>query len=101
MKSSLLKIAMIAALAGMPVCLFAQTGAEPASADAAASLFHSSRPYAIEGVWDENVTLTNCDTGATLASFRALDMFIHGGALTDTNSAPPPRARPRLRRLVA
>ncbi len=45
-------------------------------------------PKKLEGVWDSRVTLTNCQSGAVLAMFRAFEMFIHGGSLTDTNAAP-------------
>ena len=43
----------------------------------------------IVGVWDSNVTLTNCSSGAVLAQFRGIESFIVGGSLTDTNSMPP------------
>jgi hypothetical protein len=44
---------------------------------------------ALEGTWMVNVTIRNCDTGAPLAAFKAMDMFIQGGSLVDTNAAPP------------
>ena len=46
-------------------------------------------PRAIEGTWNGTVTIRNCQTGAALVSFRAMDLFIQGGALVDTNAAPP------------
>jgi len=90
MNTLMRKTALVAAFAGVSACAFAQTdtGSESAPAAISASGFSAGPTYAIEGVWDEQVTLTRCDTGATLVTFRALDMFIHGGALTDTNSAP-------------
>ncbi|MFZ2236815.1 MAG: hypothetical protein WAV67_10605 [Dokdonella sp.] len=46
-------------------------------------------PRRIEGVWVEQIKITNCSTGATMAEFQATDMFIAGGALTDTSTQPP------------
>jgi hypothetical protein len=43
----------------------------------------------IEGLWSSQVTVTNCTSGATLRSFSALNLFIHGGTLTDTDSQIP------------
>ena len=43
----------------------------------------------IEGVWDSQVTITDCATGNVLGSFRGLGMFIRGGSLTQTNNQPP------------
>jgi hypothetical protein len=43
----------------------------------------------IEGVWVSQVTITNCQTGATMRQFAALNMFNHGGTLADTDTQPP------------
>ena len=43
---------------------------------------------AIEGTWNVLVTIRNCETGAPVASFRAMDIFIQGGSVIDTNAAP-------------
>jgi hypothetical protein len=43
----------------------------------------------IEGVWDSRVTIRNCQTGNPVVTFRAMDTFIHGGSLVDTNANPP------------
>jgi hypothetical protein len=40
----------------------------------------------IEGVWDVSVTIRRCDTGAPLANIHAMNMFIHGGTLTETSN---------------
>lgn len=45
------------------------------------------------GVWDSQVTLTDC-TGHTLVSFEALEMFHTGGTLTSTDNTPPGRQGP-------
>ena len=42
----------------------------------------------IEGVWDSRVTIRNCQTGAALTTFRAMETFVRGGSLIDTNAAP-------------
>jgi hypothetical protein len=43
----------------------------------------------IEGLWNSQVTITDCQTSAVLRQFRAMNMFIHGGTLTDTDVQPP------------
>jgi hypothetical protein len=42
----------------------------------------------LQGVWDSQVTLTDCN-GFTLAEFRAFEMFHQGGTLTSTDNTPP------------
>ena len=44
---------------------------------------------ALEGTWNVIVTIRNCQTGASLTSFKAMDLFIQGGSVVDTNAAPP------------
>lgn len=43
---------------------------------------------ALNGVWDSQVTLTDCN-GNTLVSFEAYEMFHAGGTLTSTDNTPP------------
>ena len=43
---------------------------------------------ALEGTWNVVVTLRDCQTQAPVGTFRAMDLFIQGGSLVDTNSAP-------------
>lgn len=43
----------------------------------------------IEGLWSSQVTVTNCQTGATMRSFAALNLFARGGTVIDTDSQPP------------
>ncbi len=43
----------------------------------------------MEGVWEAQVTLRDCSTGATLGSFRGAQVLHHGGTLSDTNTSPP------------
>jgi hypothetical protein len=40
----------------------------------------------IEGVWDVSVTIRLCDTGVPVAAIHAMNMFIHGGTLTETSN---------------
>ena len=40
----------------------------------------------IEGVWDVSVTIRQCDTGAPIVAIHAMNMFIHGGTLTETSN---------------
>src|SRR5947207_5515328 len=42
----------------------------------------------LQGVWDSQVTLTDCN-GNTLAEFEAYVMFHQGGTLTSTDNTPP------------
>ncbi|MBA3832082.1 MAG: hypothetical protein H0X34_09350 [Chthoniobacterales bacterium] len=42
----------------------------------------------LRGVWDSQVTLTDCN-GNTLVSFEAFEMFHAGGTLTSTDNTPP------------
>jgi len=45
-------------------------------------------PDPIEGVWEGAVSVTNCSTGAVLASFVGSNQFHRGGSMSDTNSSP-------------
>src|SRR5713226_4419700 len=38
----------------------------------------------VEGVWDVSGTARQCDTGDPIVTFRAMNMFIRGGTLTET-----------------
>lgn len=72
----------------------------PASSSAQ-SLHRWNRGNRIEGVWDSEVTITDCQTGNVLATFRGLGMFIRGGALTQTSNQPPGFFTTGLGKLVA
>ena len=43
----------------------------------------------LAGVWESNVTITNCQTGAVLVSFRGLGKFDPDGGLEQMNNMPP------------
>jgi hypothetical protein len=47
----------------------------------------------LEGVWDAQVTLTNC-SGITLAQFKAREMFMRGGTLASTDNTSPSESGP-------
>jgi hypothetical protein len=38
----------------------------------------------IQGTWDVNVTVVNCQTGAAIRTVRSLQMFSHDGSFTET-----------------
>jgi hypothetical protein len=84
MKKNILRsIAVVCGLAA----LFTGT-LSPTSAKGQSSLAQN-RAARIEGVWDSNVTIINCQTGDVLVTFRGLGMFIRGGALAQTNNMSP------------
>lgn len=43
----------------------------------------------IEGLWNSQVMLSDCQTGAVTRQFVAMNLFIRGGTLTDTDVQPP------------
>lgn len=61
--------------------------ANPAASAAADALAAGARR--IEGMWDEQVTIMDCSSGAILMVSRGTNLFIRGGALVATNTAPP------------
>ena len=44
----------------------------------------------LEGVWEAQVTLRVCQTGAPVGTLRGMTTFIRGGALVGTNANPNP-----------
>jgi hypothetical protein len=47
-----------------------------------------STPDPVVGVWNSQVTITDCH-GTTTRQFQARNIFHEGGTLTDTDSQPP------------
>jgi hypothetical protein len=43
----------------------------------------------LEGTWDVQVTIRNCQTGAEIRSFASLTMFMFGGTMIDSTSGIP------------
>ena len=83
-------------LLGLLLCattsLLAHAQSEPNNTFSVASTpvgDRSHRERRIEGLWDEQVTIKDCGTGATLMVTRGTNLFIRGGALVATNNAPP------------
>jgi hypothetical protein len=52
------------------------------------SSFTGKGARAIEGTWNAVVTLRDCTTSTPVGTFKAMDMFIQGGSIVDTNAAP-------------
>ncbi len=55
---------------------------------AVAPAVSAQQPNTLRGVWNSQVTLTDCN-GNTLAAFRARQMFIQDGSLISVDNAPP------------
>jgi hypothetical protein len=43
----------------------------------------------LEGTWDVQVTIRNCQTGAEIRTFTSLTTFMSGGTLLDSTSGTP------------
>jgi hypothetical protein len=70
-----------------------QLQAEQESQDEQQSM--ESREFAkharkLEGVWEAQVTVRNCQTGDPIGTLRGMTTFIRGGALVGTNANPNP-----------
>ena len=78
-------LASVASILGLTALLFMLS---PASSSAQRS-DGPDRGDRIEGVWDSQVTLTDCQNGNVLATFRGLGMFTRGGSLAQTDNQPP------------
>lgn len=50
----------------------------------------------IEGPWAEQLTLTNCQSGAVLATIRGLDLFHRGGTYSSASTQAPTAAGPTV-----
>ena len=44
----------------------------------------------LEGTWDVQVTIINCDTGQEIRSFASLVIFMAGGTMIESTSGTPP-----------
>lgn len=47
----------------------------------------------LEGTWDAQVTIRNCQTGAAIRTFASMGMFISGGTFLDSSSGTPQALR--------
>lgn len=43
----------------------------------------------IEGLWNSQVTIANCQSGAVMRQFQAMNLFMRGGTLADTDVQAP------------
>ena len=77
MKSNLIRLSVLAL-----------TVAAAGWAQDAESLAMNSRQgfgtIGLQGTWDVNVTVVNCQTGVTIRTVRSLQMFSHDGSMTET-----------------
>jgi hypothetical protein len=48
------------------------------------TLLSAQGKHEIEGTWDINVTVVNCQTGAPVRTVRSLQLFSHDGSLSET-----------------
>jgi hypothetical protein len=56
------------------------------------SFFETPRfgnPRALEGTWDAQVTVNNCQTGAVIRTFASIGTFMSGGTMLDSTSGIP------------
>lgn len=51
---------------------------------ASQTLLLAQGKHNLEGTWDVNVTVVNCQSGALIRTVRALQMFSHDGSFTET-----------------
>ena len=54
------------------------TGTDATAAD--------QHPPHLQGVWNVSVAVRNCETGATIRSLRALNLFVRDGSMTETST---------------
>ena len=101
------KMIMQSTLKSVPAAAFATLLAAaptlwltPTAAAQEATAPDDARAKRIEGAWESQVNIVNPQTGATVATFRGLTLFIAGGSLTATNNTPhaPALAGPSIGR---
>src|SRR6266480_4153299 len=47
----------------------------------------------IEGTWDNQIRIIDCNTGNTITTFESLIVFMAGGTLTESTSGTAPALR--------
>lgn len=92
MKASVLKTILPTVLSAVIATAFTQA----CSLDSPRVLAQITEADPIEGLWSSQVTVTNCQTGAVMRSFAALNLFARGGTVMDTDSQPPTGHGPGL-----
>lgn len=86
MKGSVLKSILPSVLSAVIASAFTQA-CSVGNSRVSAQTTEAADP--IEGLWSSQVTVTNCQTGAVMRSFAALNLFARGGTVIDTDSQPP------------
>lgn len=84
-----MKISSVLAIALLALTGAVTTGTRAAPVPEHSPLLLLPPVNRIVGTWDYQVHVFACDTGQTLARFRAASVFNAGGTMLDTNTAPP------------
>lgn len=92
MRVSVLKTILPTVLSAIIATAFTQA----CSIDSSRVLAQITEADPIEGLWSSQVTVTNCQTGAVMRTFAALNLFGRGGTILDTDSQPPTGHGPGL-----
>jgi hypothetical protein len=79
----------ITKVVALGVLLLTQVGAAAQDDAQAAATGHAWFPDPIVGVWNVSVDITNCATGATIASGEAMALFAADGTRHETNATNP------------
>src|SRR5215207_2605703 len=85
MKNAILK--NIVATLALALITTAAAISAPAQSD------QSSHARRLEGVWNLQVTRVNCQTGAVIANFPAMHMYMRGGTMEDFGTQNSPTLR--------
>lgn len=85
---------LVATSAVLTLTIQACGGSSDATAQATAPVASDVDP--IEGLWDSNVTIRDCVSGATVRAFKGTNVFGRGGSISGTNSGPPSTQGPAL-----
>jgi hypothetical protein len=87
---TLLTILMLATFTNIPVSAQDVLN-EPQTED---GRFQSPRnPRDLEGTWDVQVTIRNCQNGAAIRTFPSIGTFMFGGTMLDSTSGIPQAAK--------
>ncbi len=97
MKNTFLKTIGKAALAILMLAMFAQISVsaqdindsqsdKQITEDTQESLSNGQR---LEGTWDVQVTIRNCQTGTAIRTFPSIGTFMSGGTMSDSTSGTP------------
>jgi len=82
MKKTFLKTISGTALAILMLAVFAQTRVS-AQQNLPEDLTKVGLSQALEGSWSVQITILNCQTGATVATFPAMNTFMQGGTMQE------------------